>query len=486
MLLLVGVATAQTCFTAINVPEGDKLYWKAITYTEIENNKINNYLNPHPDIIQNTALGSGQQYLIRIDKNCFNNYLLSHKDQTGITSNQINIQKRGLDYYTINTPAEQTYTISKTKPTTTSTRTVKQITTSTIGGINYKALPNTFNDLNNHPEIKKIIDAGLCDADLKITQQLDKIKYEVWNQVTNNHAPTGCNSENIVDCVLAQRTGTPEQITALNMVLNRLCGVPTRIAHGISEAEFDGINLYFRENKKHYWLEYYDGAWYNKEVLPNTITSAPRVENCIDGKDNNNNGLIDCTDPQCSNNYACTSWVITRNFKNTHSTDLTRLPNTLNINDLTLGNEHATITWKDQGLNLRGVNLDTAVIIDPERIQIRHPELNKTATVKINKRINNVYKDNELCTACRPINQTFTIQGIGTYTYTQQTTNNSTTQPVITNPTTNKDSIFTQIKDTYNKITTTGKIIILITLILIIWMWRRRRKRQMMYNRYGG
>lgn len=486
MLLLVGVATAQNCFTALNVPEADKLHWKAITYIGIENDKTTNFLTTHTDIGSTPSLGIGLQYLIRADQNCFNNYLLSHKDQTGITSNQINIQQRGLDYYTTSNIEEPTYTLSKSKTSTESTRTVRQITTGTIRGINYLALPNTFNDLNNHPEIKEIVDQGLCNEDLQISHQLEKIKYATWDIIENNQAPSNCDSNNIVDCVVAQRTGNNQQIAALNMVLGRLCGVPTRIAYGISEAEFDGVNLYFKQDKRHYWIEYYDGSWYNLEVTPNTYTSSPRIEVCIDGKDNTNNGLIDCKDPACSNNYACTNWPTTTKYNNPESTNLANIPNAYKVNDLTVGNEHATVTWKNKELNLRGINLDNAIIIDETKIDIRSSSLDAPATIKMNRIPRTIFKNDEACTNCKIENNSISIPGRGTYTFEAQRTNtnttNTTTPPIAT--TTNNKNFFSQIVDIYNRITTTGKIIILAVLLLLFFIWRRKRRQRRMYGGY--
>ena len=97
MLTLMGIATAETCYTAISVPQADKYYWKAVTYSGINDGNYADYLTKAGTLIAPTGLGTGYQYTVRIDADCFDHYILSNLYTTGITSDQINIQKKDQD-----------------------------------------------------------------------------------------------------------------------------------------------------------------------------------------------------------------------------------------------------------------------------------------------------------------------------------------------------------------------------------------------------
>ena len=132
LLLTIGVVTAETCFTAINVPQSNKYNWKTITYTEILDGNYNNYLNKPNTITALPGIGPGYQYQIRTDNNCFEGYILSNKDLTGITTNKLTLQRKDTDYHTTNFETNKIYTVSIQETDARSSRLVNQITTGTI------------------------------------------------------------------------------------------------------------------------------------------------------------------------------------------------------------------------------------------------------------------------------------------------------------------------------------------------------------------
>lgn len=494
-LLIISVVSAENCYTAISVPSADKLYWKAITYDGVKDSSYNDYLTRNDDPTDLLSIGPGNAYTIRLESNCFGGYLLNNKESTGITSSQINIQKRNADYYTTNYLSNKIYTLSVQQNNDVSTKRVNEINTGVIEGTDYLALPDSFSVTTKHLEFQTMM-TGVCNPNLKITEQLEQVKEAIWKTIDGSTTASGCSQTNIIDCVITSKTGTNKEYATLFMIAARTCGVPSRVVTGISEANFDGVDLYFPKDKTHYWIEYYDGKWFEKEVTE-TSTSIPSSleNNCQDGIDNNQNGLVDCWDSECSESYACTSWVTTNVFDNDYSTDLTTLPNPYSVNNLTIGNEYGSVTWTDQELDLRGVQIETAVNIAPNLISINEqvPSLDSPATAKLlglTPGTKKILKNNALCTECKiieelPASIEFNITGKGTYKiqYNNINTTNTTTTIVPVANTAMGTGLWNKVKTSYNKLTNLSKIIIVIIIIGLFWLYKKSKRRSN-YGRY--
>jgi hypothetical protein len=283
-VLLIGVAAAESCFTAVNVPQANKYYWKAVTYTGIQDGNYDSFLTKQSSPNVTPSIGPGYQFIMRLDNNCFESHLLGNKDSTGMTSSQINVEKIFEDYTTPDFIPNKLYTVSVQNNDDVSTRIVNQIGTGTINSVNYLALPASFNNVDNHAAVRELTNAGLCNPTLKITRQMDEIKLAVWEKVEPSDDVITCTSQNKVDCTLEQAKGSSMDYAALNMVLGRICGVPTRVIRGISEGNFDGVDISFESQKEHYWIEFYDNGWFEKEVTEAGLSLPLGIEtNCQDG-----------------------------------------------------------------------------------------------------------------------------------------------------------------------------------------------------------
>jgi hypothetical protein len=362
-LLIIAGVNANTCFTVVNSPQGDKLYWKAISYDIILNDQFTDYLDKSTRI-STPDLGPGYQYNIRVDKECFGDYLLSTSDNSGADSGSIFIQEETGDYKAVDA-IDRFYTISRSDAPDNPNYRVKDITQKVFDSISYVNVP-TITD-SAYTDMKE----GLCDPNLLVTEQLDRIIGNVWLALDHSVIPLGCTGfDNIAGCALDKGSGDTKAYATTIALLARECGIPARVVYGISEGTFDGIDIKFSELKKHYWIEYYDNAWRTLETAESGSTRPSSIEtNCIDGIDNNNDGKKDCKDPDCASRSFCIGdYPTTTKFDNAESTDLEGLGNVFSVNYLKLGNNHGAIVWEDQGLDLRDLNLDSSVDIAENKL----------------------------------------------------------------------------------------------------------------------
>lgn len=505
LVLLSSSVLAETCFTIVNTPMNERHYWKAITYDILQDGS--EYLEKTVDVTSNPGLGPGVQYNIRMDKNCFNNYLLSHLETTGMDSGTMFLQKNGDDYQTLTPTINALYTVSRQEQTGQSIHFVSDISTGIIDGINYLQMPSSFTVSGQHTDYNNL-KQGLCNPNLRITEQLANIVDKVWDNL--DYGTPSCTSYvNIIDCALTTGKGDSSHYSTLATLLARDCGIPTRVVKGISEGLFNGINIEFNENKIHYWIEYYDTEWYTLDVTAGGGTLPTGLEiNCGDSLDNDNDGKPDCWDEECTGTIYCQGeYPTTTDFDNSYSTNIDSLPNAYAINQLILGNEHGEVTWTDQNLDLRDTNLDSALKISFNKVEIISSKLNKPCTI-ILKGLSFTdpapLLNGQECTACEIEAYTpdggwlgFTAPGIGTYSSEEasivedmnETINitNETILPPL--PTTETGTGLTKVKnkitswwDTYWGWSTPIKIAIPIIIIALFLFIRSKIKKK----RYGG
>lgn len=507
LVLMLASVSAETCFTVLNSPTTERTYWKAISYDLIKDNQFENYgwLDKTANINPNTGLGVGYQYNLRIDKACFGNYLLSNIDSTGVNSGSLYIEKYNDDVYSSNIAVNALYTISRKKSDLTSLHYVKDIKTGTINGINYIQKPQSLSTSTKYNQIKQ----GLCNSNYKITDQLYKIMDTVWSNIIYSDVQNSCSGySNIVECALNNGKGDSAVYATSVALLARDCNIPTRIVYGISEGSFDGIDLQFQENKKHFWIEYYDDGWFTLDVTEEGTTSPDSIEiNCLDGLDNDKDSKIDCKDENCAFVTFCQgAYPTTTNFYNSLSTDLSSLPNAYSINNLVLANTYGSIQWTNQALDLRNKNLDTSLTIIKNNVILTDviPALNKPANVTI-KGVSlvtpRVLNNGKVCENCRVIsysnnNVVFEVPGIGSYVVKDNSTltsleltltmavNNETFDNVSYLPAVpQSDSKFSQwidklmsAKTTFLNYSTLTKVIIIgLVIIVIYYIFIRRR-----------
>jgi hypothetical protein len=490
-ILLIGSVAAENCFTAVSVPQSNKLYWKAITYTELEDGKYVDYLD-RPDVPSDQlTLGPGYQYQMRLDKDCFDGYVLSQLDVTGIESDQINLQARDDDYYTVNAIPNKVYTVSIQEDDAVSTKLVSQVSTGVIDGVDYLALPASFSEQNKHPEFDAAL-AGVCQDNVKITTQLENIRLAAWKVLEPSSDALTCTKTNIIDCAISQGKADAELYAATVMAMARKCGVPTRIAHGISEGSFDGVDIYFPESKMHYWIEYYDGRWFNFEVVEAGASVPTSFEsNCYDGLDNDENGEADCDDVRCVMEQGCAATVTAAKYDNEYSTDFDELPNLVDVDNLTLGNQYGSVSWIGQSLDLRNVNLDTAVSITQNKINILPTAtvLDKpaTATITASGKYERILKGADAtCADCEALTTEspflFTIPGTGLYSIEFANVTTNVTSPLVVAPPQEDKGLIQKTIDwvnkTWGRLTKLGKIVLGVLVVAIIYLWWRRRQRQ--------
>jgi hypothetical protein len=498
-LLMLSVVSAETCFTAINVPQNNNGYWKSVTYTGLRNGYYDNFLTTTtiPPVIP--VLAGGQQFTLRLENDCFNGNLLSNKDVTGMTSSQINLNKVYVDYQTPDFIANKLYTLSLVTEDVVSTSLVKEVPTGYVDAIDYLALPDTFPyDDAAHTQIKAMAE-DVCDPDLKITTQMENIKLSLWSVLEPSSDSVSCSAMNMVDCYLSKGRADSRGYAASAMVLGRLCGVPTRVAYGISEGDFDGVDISFDADKMHYWIEFYDDGWLEQEVTEGGSTLPSGVEtNCINNVDDDDDGNIDCWDSDCSSKEICSSWPSTTDFDNAFSTLLTTLPNAYSVNDLTLGNEFGSVTWTDQSLDIRGVDLDLAITITDEQIVVTNnvPVL-ANPDVGVLRDVANpdpkILLNGQPCPACvidEVVNGavTFSMNGVGNYTVSPVVVVNESDVPVVVPK---KETGFLKdpvdwVKTQWDKLTNVGKIVLIVVVAGVVFLWWRRHRRKNRFNRFRG
>ena len=468
-IMLATTVMAENCVTILNAPGNDRLFWKATGYDQITSA---NDLARTPNYYANPGLGVGTIYSMRVDKDCFNSYLLTSNAATGLDSGAIFIQKDNDDYKNSPLAKNTMYSVSKKALETDSNGYVKDITTGNIGGINYLSKPTNIN--TKFPNYDNMT-TGLC-GNYKVKEQIQRVALKVQDAgITNS-----------------------KDASILAAALGRQCGVPTRIIFGISEGQFNGVNILFDESYEHYWIEYYDKGWHTLDVAVQSNEGPKTIETtCLDGTDNDNDGLIDCRDPDCSSQFYCQgNWPTTTRYNNVLTTDLTKLTQAYRINSLVIGNEFGDITFKDQAIDLRNKNLDNMIDLLSNKATITG--FNKPASIKLvgiffsNPNIN---KDGSSCNTCKITSYsnnmlTFSVPGDGTYTATQAIPTNTTIQPPsnvtlppTVTPSTDYGAKFGQIKNLWTGLSTGAKATLIAVIILIIYLIYRHNKKKNYFPR---
>lgn len=428
LVMLASMVSAETCFTVMNSPTSTKHYWSAITYDRIKDNELQgiNFLDRSNNLYNNPGLGIGYQYNIRVDNKCFDNYLISRYDATGANSGQLSIQKNNDDLYAATLNTNSLYTVSRKDITSQSTSLVGSVGNGVINNVDYLHMPDSFNGIN-HPEYL-VMKEGLCNDNLKITDQLYKITDKVWKNLDfAESVDCGTGYDNIVDCILDKGKGNSAHYSVLVTLLARDCGIPTRIVYGISEGSFDGIDIKLSADKKHFWIQYYDGIWYPMDITEDATTGPSKIEvNCIDSKDNDGDGYPDCSDQDCKAVTFCQGeYPTTFDFDNSYSTDISKLPNVYNIQDLLLGNIYGSVRWINQSIDLRNKDLDSALDISFSSIQLNSniPGLIKPSIMTMKDLDYSepvVLLNGNKCSSCKIIsyeqgNLIFSAPGVGNY-----------------------------------------------------------------------
>lgn len=499
LAIMVATAAASPCFTAVNVPQNTNHYWKAITYDTIQDGNLANaaWLQSTGGVTSAGTLGAGYQYNIRVDQNCFNNYLPQTLDATGIASSTLFVQKYGDDLHSSDNPQSRTYTISRQDTSTASNKYVKDIATGTIGGINYWQKPASFADLTKHPKYNSLKE-GLCNWNQKASEQMDRITDKVWAGLAPGSMNCGSQYTNIVDCALETGKANPEAYATLVALLARDCKVPARVVKGISEGTFDGLDIRFDQAKTHYWIEYWAGQWYTLEATESGSTLPTSIEtNCLDASDNDHDTLVDCRDPDCSKVLYCQgNYPTTTKFYNTYSTNLEQLANVYRINLLILGNEFGEIKWENQALDLRNKELDTMADLSANKATITDSALNKPNTILLNKlawTTPEVLRNNQPCPQCAVTYYkngvaSFTTPGIGTYTTREKiltpirnvTANTTSPGYLPTIPaktgTWGKIGWLKSLGTWFGNLSTLLKVGIVAAIVFGIWYWNNRRR----------
>jgi transglutaminase superfamily protein len=510
MILVSSIAIGDTCFTVLNSPANDKLYWTAQHYDNIIDNQLNGFLDQTTKVNLIQGLSSGYQYNIRVDSGCFGDNLLIPQGTNGITSETLYIQKNIDDYNTNNMNINLIYTVSKYSTEYSSNKLVKDISTKVIDGVDYAKQPASLKDViksKNYIELKNQV----CNSNNRIIDQIYIIQDKIWQHLEYDTDGATCsNDANILECITRDKKASNVQYVTLALALAKDCGIPARIAYGISEGSFDGIDIRFKDDKKHYWLEFYDNEWYPIEMTEEGTSRPESTEvNCLNMEDDDDDGMTDCLDTDCSEILFCQGqYPTTYNFDNSYSTNLEILPNVYSIDDLMLGNEFGVISWKDKGIDLRNKNLDSALTISQNRIVLNTNiiELDQPAIVILNNlEIEDpmILIGNAKCAACELLNDgnnvQFSIPGAGTYSITQQDSNiaiqDENNTIINANPTSSNTSylpavpvtsgegkisrIVEQFKSMYNKLigySTITKIAIFGALIGLVYLWKKNKK----------
>ena len=490
---IVGVA-ATNCFTIINTPQNEKYYWKAITYDHITDDTLT--LESTSSITVAPMLGLGIQFNIQINQDCFGHFLPIHEETTGITSNTLLIQQQSPDYKTALDPTGQQYTISEQLIPIEPPILISNIPSCNIDQKNYCQIPNILTTVSPAYQTFKY---GLCNNAFTIKEQIDAIRYKIWQNFPSAEIINCVGYINRIECIILQKKDTDPDYALLTALLARECGIPTRIAYGISQGTYNGIDLTFPDNK-HYWIEYYNqGHWYTAETNP-PKGPTDKETNCQNNIDDDLDGAADCHDTDCTGELACEgTFPTTTQYINQYSTILSDLPNAYNIETISLGDYYGSVTWKGH-LDLRNQNLDNTLFIQKNQLTINNqiPALNIPNTIimrDISYDAPTIQRNGLPCTECNittlSILQhsiTFTTPGIGTYTLIGPNNQSNITLPppsgtIITTPTSagfNYKKVWNTITKIWNSIPLSNliKIIIILAIILLIIWWRRRQKRK--------
>jgi hypothetical protein len=303
MLLFIPFAAADTCFTVLDSPTGDLHYWKAESFDTINDSKLSDWLEIKAK--QNTVdgLADGTQYNLRIDKDCFSGYLISHNTLTGADSGYLNLINSGGSLYSSQAGKNDIYTFS-VQDEITSIGYLNSITTGTIDGTDYLQLPASLSSSSQFQSMKN----NVCKQSVKISDQMYYIQASVWNKLSYGEPACSTDFPNIIECSLNRGYGTDVHYATIITSLARSCGIPARVVYGISEGELIGSDIYLPESKMHYWVEYYDAGWHTLESANFGSSLPEKIEtNCMDGKDNDADGYRDCIDPECLQTLFCTS-----------------------------------------------------------------------------------------------------------------------------------------------------------------------------------
>jgi transglutaminase superfamily protein len=517
MILVSSIAIGSTCFTVLNSPSNDKEYWTAQHYDIIIDDQLNGFLDATTKINQIQGLDAGYQYNIRIDDECFNDYLLVPTGTNGITSESLSIIKNSDDYSASNINNNLIYTISRSSTEYSSNKLVSQITTRVVDGIDYSTLPASLKDSTKSPEYIKLKNE-VCNSNNKIVDQLYIIQDKIWQYIEYDSTGADCNNEaNILECIVKDKKASNVQYATLGLALAKDCGIPARIAYGISEGSFDGIDIRFKSERQHYWIEFYDGGWYPIEMTEEGTSRPQSTEvNCLNMEDDDNDGKSDCLDTDCSEILFCQGqYPTTNNFNNVYSTNLNTLPNAYSINDLTFGNQYGEVKWTDKAIDLRNKNIDSTLTISQNKIVMNSniPDLNQEAIAILN----NIEFEKPMiligtakCGACEILSDQndkvqFSIPGVGTYSITEesatiavQDANNTLINP---NPTSSNTSylpsvpvtpsqgkigrVVNEIKSMWNKFmgySTVIKLMIFAAIGGLVYLWKKNREPPKYFN----
>lgn len=486
MLLLVSTASAETCFTALNVPINQPHYWKAVTYDDLLDNHLVSYgwLVSNDDVSLSDGIGPGYQFQMRIDKNCFDGRLLSNIESTGAMSSDIVVQSKGVDYATNNPSANKIYTLSLQDDDSSSVKQVGDISTGVVDGVDYLQLPDSFSQASSHAAFaaKKT----LCDDSLLITEQLEVLKYDTWLELERVTTPISCSSANIIDCILDKGEGEDIHYATLVVAEARQCGIPSRVVKGISEGSFNGVDIKFDSEQVTYWLEFYDDGWKSYPLAESGAGVPSNIEqHCADNLDNDYDDLIDCWDTECDGSVACADWPSTKLY----GTDLFTLNNPANIPYLELVNDFGGVIF-NTSIDLRGVNVDQSLVITQNSLKLSDDAFNVPAQAQLGrltlKEPLTILKDTNPCTDCNLVGYAngtavFTIPGTGIYSLkghvANATVTNETIIPVAGDGLLDKaKGVGDKVKALWGSLTTIGKIGIPALLFLIYLVYKRRQK----------
>ncbi len=459
LLVVVQTIAASSCYTIINTPNNNNDYWKVRSYDQISND-LDDWLSQDVSITTPSGLGAGYQYTIRIEDNCFNRGLPSKLGNTGITSNDLNIQDISGDYEATSIGSNDIYTISIPSITTQSTGYVKDLD---FTG------DSTYRDYD-----------FLCNENFKVTKQLQIIRNFLWDRLEPGEINCA-NYPNVVECALDKNTGQSIHYATAVATLAQQCGINTKVIHGIVEGNFNGLDISLDNSKEDYWIEFLDDEWHTFQTSEESPISQ-REYNCRDGIDDDSDGNIDCLDSDCDQEYECqVTWPTTTKFENIYSTDLTELTNPSNVEEIILGNAYGEIKWMDTFLNLADVNIDDHVTLEEKALVVKEGPFDHPAVVKLQTiylRNPEIRDELGVCATCeitRFENHQieFTIPGKGIYQLSEESTNRSrsTTDVPIISQSKWYDDPMSSIKN----LSTKNKIIGGLAILFLLW-WKFIRK----------
>jgi hypothetical protein len=295
LLLLMPIAVADSCFTILDSPSNDVFYWKAVSYDIIKDGDYTNWFERTSNSYVPSAL-SVNHYNIRVDKNCFGGFLLQSNRMTGADSGTLYIQMDVNDLYAPAIAVNKLYTVSLANREPASTGFIRDITSGSIDGVNYMQKPASLSSSTGYQDMK----IGLCNGQSTILSQMYAVRNKVWSTLEYSTPACGTQYKNIAECAVATHSGTDAYYATLVALLGRECGIPTRVVYGITEGQFQGIDLMMNEDKRHYWVEFYDNGWHTFESSEGGPVPSKVESNCQDKLDNDKDGLVDCVDSDCT------------------------------------------------------------------------------------------------------------------------------------------------------------------------------------------